>query len=142
MDRARVAGAAPALQVNTPYVNTIPAEEQVPYPGDRAIERRLKSLIRWNALAMVVRANKYDPGIGGHISSYASLATLVEVGLNHFFHAAYGDQPGDLIYLQGHSSPGIYGRAYLEGRLNEKHLKIFATSCGTIRDFPRTPIHG
>ncbi len=124
-DRARVAGAAPEYRVNTPYVNTIPVEEQEPYPGDRALERRLKSLIRWNALAMVVRANKYDPGIGGHISSFASLATLVEVGLNHFFHARYGDQPGDLVYFQGHSAPGYYARAYLEGRLSEKHLENF-----------------
>jgi pyruvate dehydrogenase E1 component len=125
VDRARVAGAGPSNAIHTPYVNTIPVEEQVPYPGDRAIERRLKSLIRWNALAMVVRANKYDPGIGGHISTYASLATLVEVGFNHFFRAAYGDQPGDLVYFQGHASPGFYSRAYLEGRLNEKHLANF-----------------
>ncbi len=123
--RARMSGAAPSYYVNTPYLNTIPVEEQVPYPGDRAIERRLKSLIRWNALAMVVRANKYDHGIGGHISTYASLATLVEVGFHHFFHAAYGDQPGDLVYFQGHASPGIYARAYLEGRLNDKHLENF-----------------
>ncbi|MGE5570409.1 MAG: pyruvate dehydrogenase (acetyl-transferring), homodimeric type [Rhodospirillales bacterium] len=125
VNRARVAGAAPAYNVNTSYVNTIPPEEEAPYPGDRAIERRLKSLIRWNALAMVVRANKYDPGIGGHISSYASLATLLEVGFNHFFRASYGDLPGDLVYFQGHSSPGVYARAYLEGRLNEKHLENF-----------------
>jgi pyruvate dehydrogenase E1 component len=124
-NRARVSGAAPSYSVNTPYVNTIPVEEQVPYPGDRALERRLKSLIRWNALAMVVRANNYDHGIGGHISTYASLATLVEVGFNHFFRAAYGDQPGDLVYFQGHASPGVYSRAYLEGRLNEKHLENF-----------------
>jgi len=132
-DRARVAGAAPAYSVNTPYINTIPPEEEVPYPGDRAIERRLKSLIRWNALAMVVRANKYDSGIGGHISSYASLATLLEVGFNHFFRASYGDQPGDLVYFQGHSSPGVYARAYLEGRLNEKHLENFRHE---LRDHP------
>ena len=124
-NRARVSGAAPSYYVNTPYVNTIPVQEQVPYPGDRALERRLKSLIRWNAMAMVVRANKYDHGIGGHISTYASLATLVEVGFNHFFRAAYGDQPGDLVYFQGHASPGFYARAYLEGRLNEKHLENF-----------------
>jgi len=125
MDRAALAGAAPEYRVNTPYVNTIPPDEQPAYPGNREIERRLKSLIRWNALAMVVRANKYDPGIGGHISSYASLATLVEVGFNHFFHSAYGDQPGDLVYLQGHSAPGYYARAYLEGRLTEKNLENF-----------------
>ncbi|MGE5646031.1 MAG: pyruvate dehydrogenase (acetyl-transferring), homodimeric type [Acidobacteriota bacterium] len=124
-DRAQSSGAAPLYRTNTPYLNTIPAEEQVPFPGDRALERRLKSLIRWNALAMVVRANKYDPGIGGHISTYASLATLVEIGFNHFFHGSYGDQPGDFVYLQGHAAPGFYARAYLEGRLSDEHLRNF-----------------
>src|SRR5574341_1044043 len=103
MDRALETGVTPPLTLNTPYVNTIPVSEEAPFPGDRAIERRIKSIVRWNAMAMVVRANKYDPGIGGHISTYASLATLVEVGFNHFFHAAYGDQPGDLVYFQGHA---------------------------------------
>ncbi len=124
-DRARQAGADLPNLLNTPYINTIQPEEEVPYPGDRAMERRIKSLIRWNAMAMVVRQNKYDAGIGGHISTYASLATLLEVGFNHFFHAKYGDQPGDLVYFQGHASPGVYARAYLEGRLNEEHLKNF-----------------
>src|ERR1700680_1126088 len=89
------------------------------------MERRIKSLIRWNAMAMVVRANKYDAGIGGHIATYASLATLQEVGHNHFFHGRYDDQPGDFVYFQGHASPGTYARAYLEGRLTEKHLENF-----------------
>ena len=111
--------------LNTPYINSIPVEEQVPYPGDRRLERSIKSLIRWNAMCMVVRANKYDSGIGGHISTYASLATLEEVGHNHFFHATYGDQPGDFVYFQGHASPGVYARAFLEGRLSEEHLKHF-----------------
>ncbi|HUI57862.1 MAG TPA: pyruvate dehydrogenase (acetyl-transferring), homodimeric type [Bryobacteraceae bacterium] len=124
-ERARTSGAELAVHLNTPYVNTIRADDEVPYPGDRAMERRIKSLIRWNAMAMVVRQNKYDPGIGGHISTYASLATLLEVGFNHFFHAHYGDQPGDLIYFQGHASPGVYARAFLEGRLTEEHLKNF-----------------
>ncbi len=124
-ERAQLRRAAPAPPLTTPYVNTIPREEEVPYPGDRVLERRIKSLIRWNALAMVVRANKYDPGIGGHISTYASLATLLEVGFQHFFHASYGDQPGDFVYFQGHASPGVYARAYLEGRLNEQHLENF-----------------
>ncbi len=124
-EQARRRGAAPAPVVTTPYLNTIPRSEEAPYPGDRELERRIKSLIRWNALAMVVRANKYDPGIGGHISTYASLATLLEVGFNHFFRAAYSDQPGDLVYFQGHASPGIYARAYLEGRLSDKHLENF-----------------
>jgi pyruvate dehydrogenase E1 component len=113
------------VQLNTPYVNTIPVEEEVPYPGDRQLERRIKSLIRWNAMAMVHRQNKKDPGIGGHISTYSSVATLFEVGFNHFFHACYGDQPGDLIYFQGHASPGVYARAYLEGRLSEEQVLNF-----------------
>jgi pyruvate dehydrogenase E1 component len=119
-------GVPAALGVTTPYLNTIPVEEELPYPGDRALERRLKSLVRWNAVAMVVRANKYDDGIGGHISTFASSATLVEVGMNHFFRARIGeDQPGDLIYFQGHASPGMYSRAFLEGRLSEEQLKNF-----------------
>ncbi len=132
-ERARVNGAELPIHLNTPYVNTIRPEDEVPYPGDRAMERRIKSLIRWNAMAMVVRQNKYDPGIGGHISTYASLATLLEVGFNHFFHAKYGDQPGDLIYFQGHASPGVYARAFLEGRLTEEHLKNFRHE---LRDTP------
>ncbi len=125
LDHAASFGVTAPLKVNTPYINTVPAEEEVAYPGDREIERRIKSLIRWNAMAMVVRANKYDPGIGGHISTYASLAGLAEVGFNHFYHGSYGDQPGDLLYFQGHASPGMYARAYLEGRLTEKHLENF-----------------
>jgi pyruvate dehydrogenase E1 component len=124
-DRAALYGISNTHSLVTPYVNTIPVDEEVPYPGDRAIERRIKSLVRWNAMAMVVRANKYDPGIGGHISTYASLATLLEVGHNHFFHARYDNQPGDLVYFQGHASPGVYSRAFLEGRLTEKHLENF-----------------
>ncbi|HZU27968.1 MAG TPA: pyruvate dehydrogenase (acetyl-transferring), homodimeric type [Bryobacteraceae bacterium] len=133
VEHAANSGVTAPLRVNTPYVNTIPADEELPYPGDRQMERRIKSLIRWNAMAMVVRANKYDPGIGGHISSYASLATLTEVGHNHFFHGSYGDQPGDLVYFQGHSSPGQYARAFLEGRLTEKHLENFRHE---LRDHP------
>jgi len=110
---------------NTPYINTIPVEKQPPYPGDRQIERRIKSLIRWNAMAMVVRANRQHSGIGGHISSYASAATLYEVGFNHFFHARDNNHEGDLIFFQGHAAPGIYARAYLEGRFTEKDLINF-----------------
>jgi pyruvate dehydrogenase E1 component len=124
-DRAALYGVQAPNGLKTPYINTIPVDEEVPYPGDRAIERRIKSLIRWNAMAMVVRANKHDSGIGGHISTYSSLATLAEVGHNHFFHGRHGDQPGDFVYFQGHASPGEYARAYLEGRLNEKHLENF-----------------
>jgi pyruvate dehydrogenase E1 component len=125
LERASNFGVTSSLRLNTPYVNTIPVEEEVPYPGDRAIERRIKSLVRWNAMAMVVRQNKYDANIGGHISTYASLATLTEVCLNHIFKGSYGDQPGDFVYFQGHASPGMYSRAYLEGRINEKHLENF-----------------
>src|SRR5579863_2225027 len=132
-ERARASGAELPIHLNTPYINTIRPEDEVPYPGDRAVERRIKSLLRWNAMAMVVRQNKYDHGIGGHISTYASLATLLEVGFNHFFHAKYGDQPGDLVYFQGHASPGVYARAFLEGRLNEEHLKNFRHE---LRDHP------
>ena len=124
-DRAALYGLRKPPSLVTPYINTIPADEEAPYPGDRAIERRIKSIVRWNAMAMVVRANKYDAGIGGHISTYASLATLQEVAYNHFFHARYDNQPGDFVYFQGHASPGIYARAYLEGRLTEKHLENF-----------------
>ncbi len=121
------------IRHNTPYVNTIPPEEEVPYPGDRALERRIKNLTRWNAMAMVSRQNKFDHGIGGHIATYASIATLFEVGFNHFFHASYGDQPGDCVYFQGHASPGIYARAFLEGRLTVEHLENFRHE---LRDHP------
>ncbi|HVZ23821.1 MAG TPA: pyruvate dehydrogenase (acetyl-transferring), homodimeric type [Vicinamibacterales bacterium] len=110
---------------NTPYVNTIPADEQSLMPGSPDIERRIKSFVRWNAAAMVVRANKAEEGIGGHISTYASAATLYEVGFNHFFRGHDGDRPGDVIYFQGHAAPGIYARAYLEGRIDDTHLENF-----------------
>ncbi|MDF7798200.1 pyruvate dehydrogenase (acetyl-transferring), homodimeric type [Pontiellaceae bacterium B1224] len=113
------------FSANTPYINTIPLEEQPAYPGDREMERRIKSLIRWNAMAMVVKANREEDGIGGHISSYQSIATMYEVGFNHFFRGRTEDFPGDLVYFQGHSSPGVYARAYLEGRLTDEHLKNF-----------------
>ena len=110
---------------NTPYINTIALADQPPYPGNREIERRIKSFVRWNAMAMVVRANKANSGIGGHISTYASCATLWEVAFNHFLRAHGDGQTGDLVYFQGHASPGVYARAYLEGRLTEKHLENF-----------------
>jgi len=110
---------------NTPYINSIPAEQQWPYPGSREIERRIKSVIRWNAMAMVVRANRQSTGIGGHISTYASQATLWEVGFNHFFKGRDAEQGGDTIYFQGHASPGVYARAFVEGRLDEKQLINF-----------------
>jgi pyruvate dehydrogenase E1 component len=114
----------------TPYINTIPVEEQPPYPGDRDMERRIRSLIRWNAMAMVVRANKLYPDVGGHISTFASCATLFEVGFNHFFRAHGEDQAGDLVYFQGHASPGVYARAFLEGRLRAAELHAFRREIG------------
>jgi len=110
---------------NTPYINSIPTSQQPVYPGNREIERRIKSIIRWNAMAMVVRANRENPGIGGHISSFASSATLYEVAFNHFFRGKSDNYSGDQIYFQGHTAPGIYARAFLEGRLSEKKLEHF-----------------
>jgi len=110
---------------NTPYINTIPVHRQPQYPGDRQLERRIKSLIRWNAMAMVVRANRDHSGIGGHISSYASSATLYEVAFNHFLHGSDNEHEGDIVYFQGHAAPGIYARAFLEGRISEKELENF-----------------
>ena len=118
-------------EVTTPYINTIPANEQLPYPGRREIEDRIKSIIRWNAMAMVVRANKEESGIGGHISTYASAATLYEVGFNHFFRAKNDKQEGDIIYFQGHASPGLYARAFLEGRLSGFDLGNFRRELDT-----------
>ena len=118
-------GVVTPFTANTPYVNTIHADDQPVYPGDREIERRIKNQLRWNAMAMVVRANKHSGGIGGHISTYASLATLLEVGFHHFFRAHQPDRAGDFVYLQGHSAPGIYARAFLEGRLSETQLENF-----------------
>jgi len=109
----------------TPYCNTIPASQQPPFPGSQGTERRIKSLVRWNALSMVVRANRQEEGIGGHISTYASAATLYEIGFNHFFRARTKDQEGDIVYFQGHAAPGIYSRAYLEGRLPAAKLHNF-----------------
>jgi pyruvate dehydrogenase E1 component len=125
IEHAQRHGVIMPFTANTPYVNTIPVEQQPLYPGDRDIERRIKSQIRWNAMAMVVRANKHSGGIGGHISTYASLSTLLEVGFNHFFRAHTEASPGDFVYLQGHSAPGVYARAFLEGRLSEAQLDNF-----------------
>ena len=110
---------------NTPYLNTIPVEEQPDYPGDWQTEVRLKSYMRWNAMAMVVNANRKHNGLGGHISTYASCATLYEVGFHHFFRGRTEDFVGDSIYFQGHAAPGVYARAFLEGRLDERHLQNF-----------------
>ena len=123
----------------TPYVNTIPVDHQVSFPGDRALERRIKSIIRWNAMAMVVEANYKSEGIGGHISTYASAATLYEVGFNHFFRGPEHPSGGDLVYFQGHSAPGIYARAYLEGRLSGQRLHQFRREFAEVGGLPSYP---
>ena len=123
--RAHKAGVELPFTANTPYINTIARAKQPPYPGNREIERMIKSLIRWNAMAMVVKANKNENGIGGHISTYASVATLLEVAFNHFFRGNGDNHDGDMIYFQGHAAPGIYARAFLEGRLTVDQLNNF-----------------
>src|ERR687885_535501 len=125
VDRARRAAAYAGPTGPTPYVNTISADEEPEYPGDLAIEHRIRSIIRWNAMAMVLQASKESSELGGHIASYQSAATLYEVGFNHFWHAPSEGHGGDLVYMQGHSSPGFYARAFLEGKLSEERLKGF-----------------
>ena len=124
-EHAHMHGVSIPFSAETPYVNTIPASETPEYPGDFDLERRIRALIRWNAMAMVVRANKYSDGIGGHLSTYASAATLYEVGFNHFFRGPGAGVDQDLVYFQGHASPGIYARSYLEGRLDVQHMRNF-----------------
>jgi len=123
--RAQEQGVSIPFTANTPYINSIPQAQQPVYPGNRELERRIKSIVRWNAMAMVVRANKERPGIGGHISTFASAANLWEVGFNHFWRARTKDFIGDMVLFQGHASPGVYARAFLEGRLTEKDLANF-----------------
>lgn len=123
--RAQESGVTLPFTYNTPYINTIPRDKQPTFPGNRDLERRIKSIVRWNAMAMVVRANKTADGIGGHISTFASSATLYEVGFNHFFRGRTEKDSGDLVYFQGHASPGIYARAFVEGRLSEQNLINF-----------------
>jgi pyruvate dehydrogenase E1 component len=118
-------GVSIPFSATTPYINTIPVDRQPPFPGNREIERRIKSIIRWNAMAMVVRANREDKSIGGHISTFASSATLVDVAMNHFIRGRGDDYSGDQVYFQGHASPGVYSRAFLEGRISEKQLENF-----------------
>jgi pyruvate dehydrogenase E1 component len=124
-DRLAKWGARLPTPVNTPYVNTIPASQEPPYPGNLDIERRIRSLIRWNAMAMVVKANKQRPGIGGHISTYASAATLYEVAFHHFLHGKDAPHGADQVYFQGHAAPGNYARSFVEGRLPEEALHRF-----------------
>ena len=125
IDFAERQGARMPFNTNTPFINTIQPFEQKTFPGDRSIERRIKSLVRWNAMAMVTRANKESDGIGGHISTFASSATLLEVAFNHFLKGPDHPSGADLVFFQGHASPGIYSRAFLEGRLTESHLENF-----------------
>jgi pyruvate dehydrogenase E1 component len=122
---ATVNGIDLPFTANTPYANTIPHRLEPRYPGDQELERRIKSLVRWNALAMVVRANRVEHNIGGHISTFASAATLYEVGFNHFFRGRTDEFEGDTVYFQGHASPGMYARAFLEGRLSAQQLENF-----------------
>ncbi len=124
-EKARRSGAHLPFSANTAYLNTIPVQQEDRHPGDLAMERRIRALIRWNAIATVMRANKKAPGVGGHIASFASAATLYEVGFNHFFRAADEKHGGDLLYIQGHLSTGIYARAFLEGRITEEQMLNF-----------------
>ena len=138
-DRLRESGLKVPDRISTPYLNTIPPEKEPKYPGNREIERRIKSYVRWNAMAMVVKANRLHADIGGHISTYASSATLYEVGLNHFFRGSDGDNNADMIYFQGHASPGTYSRAYVEWRINAPKLHHFRqelSNVGGVSSYP------
>src|SRR3954451_23651064 len=130
LEHARASGVPMEVQLNTPYVNTIAPEAQAPFPGDAELEHRIRSLIRWNAIATVLNANKESSELGGHIASYQSAATLYETGFNHFWHAPGERHGGDLVYMQGHSSPGFYARAFLEGRIPEAQMRNFRMEVG------------
>ena len=139
IDFAESKGARLPFNTNTPFLNTILPGEQPDYPGDRELERKIKSIVRWNAMAMVTKANKETPGIGGHISTFASAATLYEVAFNHFLKGPNHPSGQDMVFFQGHASPGIYARAYLEGRLNKTHLNNFRrelTDGGGLSSYP------
>ena len=130
VERARRRGGHIPFTATTAYLNTIPPHLEAKSPGDHALEWRIRSIIRWNAMAMVLQANKLRAGVGGHIASFASSATLYDVGFNHFWHAPSDSHGGDLVFMQGHSAPGIYARSYLEGRLNEEELRGFRQDVG------------
>jgi pyruvate dehydrogenase E1 component len=130
LERARELQVGLPATISTPYVNTIPVDQQAWFPGDEHLERRIRAFIRWNAAAMVVRANKHSDGIGGHLATYASSAALYEVAFNHFFHGKDDGLDGDQVYFQGHAAPGIYARAFLEGRLTEQQLDNFRQEVG------------
>ena len=139
IDFAESKGARLPFNTNTPFLNTILPGQQPDYPGDRELERKIKSIVRWNAMAMVTKANKETPGIGGHISTFASAATLYEVAFNHFLKGPNHPSGQDMVFFQGHASPGIYARAYLEGRLNKTHLNNFRrelTDGGGLSSYP------
>ena len=125
LDRARRSGLTIPYSATTAYLNTIPVAQEESCPGDAALEWRIRSLIRWNAMAMVVRANQEHPGLGGHVATFASVATLYDIGFNYFWRAPDEEHDGDLVFFQGHSAPGVYARAYLEGRLDKEHLHRF-----------------
>src|SRR5690606_37965366 len=121
----RRAGANLPFSTTTEYINTIPPGQEAKSPGDAAMEWRIRSIIRWNAMAMVVAANRKPGELGGHIATFGSSATLYDVGFNHFWRAPSDEHPGDLLYIQGHGSPGIYARSFLEGRISEEQLHNF-----------------
>ena len=127
---AQLTGAAPAPAGTTPYLNTIPPQDEPTYPVDEALERRVRSIVRWNAVATILNANKTSSELGGHIASYQSAAVLYETGFNHFWHAPSERHGGDLVFMQGHSSPGVYSRAYLEGRIPEEQMRKFRMEVG------------
>ncbi|MEM9714830.1 MAG: pyruvate dehydrogenase (acetyl-transferring), homodimeric type, partial [Actinomycetota bacterium] len=129
-ERARELQVQVPAAVSSPYINTISPEREPWFPGDEHIERRIRAFIRWNAAVMVSNANKIADGIGGHLSTFASSAALYEVGLNWFFRGKDTGQPGDAVYFQGHAAPGVYARAYLEGRLTEDDLDHFRREIG------------
>src|SRR6266853_2661001 len=139
VERLRGSGLEVPPTTNTPYLNTIPVEEEPAYPGDWKVETRIKSSLRWNAMAMVVNANREHSGLGGHISTYASCATLYEVAYNHFFRGGDDGGPADLVYFQGHAAPGNYARAYLERRLDEKQLHNFRQDLAAGGGLPSYP---
>jgi pyruvate dehydrogenase E1 component len=139
IERLKESGLKVPSIVSTPYINTIPVEKEPVYPGDREIERRIKSYVRWNAMAMVVKANRIHHGLGGHISTFASCATLYDVGFNHFFRGGDDKQIGDLVYFQGHASPGNYSRAYVEWRIDAKRLHHFRQELADMPGLPSYP---
>ncbi|MEY2426509.1 MAG: pyruvate dehydrogenase component, partial [Actinomycetota bacterium] len=138
LERARESMVGFPATVSTPYINTIPRDDEPWFPGDEHIERRIRAFIRWNAAVMVTRANARSEGIGGHLSTFASSASLYEVGFNHFFKGKDDGQFGDQVYFQGHAAPGVYARAYLEGRMTETQLDGFRTEIngGGLSSYP------